>query len=121
MKPIITADRDSNPDRLVTDKPDWMRLTPWPACPGSPVLFVVALAALVAAVSANPMPFPGPYPAAPAPAPKETLKGAEAVYYSSYGALPYAAAAYPAVAYSGAAYPAYSGGAYPAYGYSYYG
>nr|CAD7412332.1 unnamed protein product [Timema cristinae] len=82
------------------------------------VLFVVALAALVAAISANPMPFPGPYPAAPAPAPKETLKGAEAVYYSSYGALPYAAAAYPAVAYSGAAYPA----AYPAaYGYSYYG
>ncbi|GLH06325.1 hypothetical protein R5R35_004309 [Gryllus longicercus] len=63
------------------------------------VLVVVALCAVVAAVSAVPFPFPaGP---GPAPAPKEALKGAEQVYYAGYGV------------------PAYTG--YAAYPYAYYG
>lgn len=63
------------------------------------VLAIFALCALVAVASAVPFPLPA------APAPKETLKGAEQVYYAGYGAP---------VAYAGY-------GGYAAYPYAYYG
>ncbi|KAJ8883079.1 hypothetical protein PR048_014918 [Dryococelus australis] len=53
--------------------------------------------------------------------PAQDLKGSEAVYYSTYGALPYAGAYRPGYAYPGysGVYPAAYSGVYPYSAYKY--